>query len=319
MKKYTNLNSIITRFAAVIALGLIALPASASAATVYLEASRSTIAVGDTAIVAVKINADGAVLNTVDGSVSLKGSSGGKLVVQQFSLANSSFGLWPRTPSLSQDGSSISFVGGVPGGMSIEGATLFKIIVTATSTGKITITPGNTSVFANDGQGTKLPLQVKGIVITVVPKTSNSATVDDWSSVVATDTTPPQPFIVVLGRDPSIFDGKKFAFFSAVDNQSGIDHYDVSENAAAPVRSGSTYVLQDQNGTPQLTVTAYDKAGNQRVAFYPTGQPVQQGIAWLSIAVVVLLIVVVYVILKKISKKMKRNKNTPSSNAPTSN
>ena len=104
MKKYTNLNSIITRFAAVIALGLIALPASASAATVYLEASRSTIAVGDTAIVAVKINADGAVLNTVDGSVSLKGSSGGKLVVQQFSLANSSFGLWPRTPSLSQDG-----------------------------------------------------------------------------------------------------------------------------------------------------------------------------------------------------------------------
>ncbi len=101
-----------------------------SAATVYLESSRSTISVGDTVIVNVKINAEGTTINTVDGSVALK-AGGNNIVAEEFSLANSAFGLWPRTPSLSKDGQIISFVGGVPGGFNIEGASLFKIIFMA--------------------------------------------------------------------------------------------------------------------------------------------------------------------------------------------
>ncbi len=285
-------------------------PAHASAATVYVESSRSTISVGDTAVVAIRVSADGAVLNTVDGEVSISHTSGDAKVTE-FSLANSSFGLWPRTPSLSTDGHTVSFVGGVPGGFSIEGATLFKIIVQATKQGTITIRPQNMSVFANDGNGTKIPPQLKDFTLTVVPAKTGSIAINDWSNTVATDTVPPAPFIIVPGQDQSLFAGKKFAFFSAVDNQSGIDHYDVSENGGPAVRSGSMYVFQDQSGNAVLNVVAYDKAGNKTIAMYPAAST-GNGIAWSSIIVVVLVLVVIYFIYKVLRAKSKKNKNVPT-------
>lgn len=301
MKKYINIKYLL------VVIAFSALPASASAATVYLEASRSTVAVGDTAIIAVKVNADGAVLNTVDGEVSLK-STAGNLTVQEFSLANSAFGLWPRTPSLSKDGKTISFVGGVPGGFSIEGATLFKIVVDAKKEGTITISPQNISVFANDGNGTKVPATIKDIVINVIPAKQGNAIQNDWSSIVSADRIAPNNFIIVLGQDNNVFSGKKFAFFSAVDNQSGIDHYDVSEDGLPAVRSGSTYVLQNQSDNIKLNVIAYDKAGNTKSASYPASSA-SSSISWPFIIVVVIL----GIIARFIYKKMKGNKkNAPS-------
>jgi hypothetical protein len=261
-----NMKPIFAGIAIFIGLSIIA-PASASAATAYIEASRDSISVGDTAIVSVKINTEGATPNTVEGDVSLKSSSD-NLVVQEFSLANSAFGLWPRTPSLSKDGHTISFVGGVPGGFSIEGATLFKIIVEAKKEGTVTIAPQNFSVFANDGSGTKIAVKMKGITLRVTPKEAGVPVNNEWLAVVSADVIPPADFIVVPGQDSSLFEGKKFVFFSSVDNESGISYYEVSENGAAAVRSGSTYVLRDQAGSPSLRVVAYDKAGNKKASTY---------------------------------------------------
>ena len=298
--KYINLkNSIIL----VVIVASFA-PVHTFAATVYLEASRNTISVGDTAIVTVKINAEAAVLNSVDGEIALKASAG-NVAVQEFSLANSSFGLWPRTPSLSTDGHTISFVGGVPGGFSIEGATLFKIIVQATKAGTISINPQNISVFINDGKGTKAAVQIKGTTIEVTPSKSGSTVNNDWTSIVSTDRTPPAPFIIVPGQDDSLFGGKKFAFFSAVDNQTGIDHYDVSENGGVAVRSGSTYVFQDQSGNATLNVIAYDKAGNKTSASY-SGTSTEKGINWPAIIVIVIVLVAIYLAYKMIRKKSKK-------------
>lgn len=279
------------------------IPASASAATVYLESSRDTIAVGDTAVIAVKVNADGAVLNTVEGDVTLKSPSL-SLAVQEFSLANSSFGLWPRTPSLSNDAKTISFVGGVPGGFSIEGATLFSVIVEAKKEGLVTISPQNISIYLNDGKGTKVPVQLKDLAVNVVAKKSNVAAQNDWAGIVSQDKTPPEDFLVVLGQDSNLFSGKKFAYFSALDNQSGIDHYEVSEDGAPVVRSGSTYVLQNQTDDVDLKVTAYDKAGNSKTSNLSDNA----GINWPFIILVVLIVVVLWA-LYKLYKKSKRNKN----------
>ncbi|MDD5165167.1 MAG: hypothetical protein PHG25_01335 [Candidatus Pacebacteria bacterium] len=295
MKKIINIIAPIA-----IAVVFVIVPLHAFAATVYLEASRSTVSVGDTAVVTVKINADGSVLNTVDGEVTLKSSSL-NLAVQEFSLANSAFGLWPRTPSLSKDLKTISFVGGVPGGFSIEGATIFKIIVEAKKAGVVTINPQNISVFANDGKGTKLPVQFKNITITVTPKLQGTAIQNDWSGVVTADTVPPEDFVIVLGQEPTLFDGKKFAFFSAIDNQSGIDYYDVSENGGVAVRSGSTYVLKDQSDSVRLQVTAYDKAGNKKIALH---QSQSRGVNWLGIIIIVLVVLIV----RFMYKKWKKNK-----------
>ena len=305
MKKYINKNYINLAYLGILAVCILGIvPAHASAATVYLESSRNTISVGDTAIVTVKINADAAVLNSVEGEIGLKPAAN-NLAVQEFSLANSSFGLWPRTPSLSTDGHTISFVGGVPGGFSIEGATLFKIIVQATKEGTVSINPQNLSVYVNDGKGTKVVTDIKGITIQVTPKKTGAVATNDWSSIVSTDTTPPAPFIVVSGQDPSLFSGKKFAFFSAVDNQTGIDHYDVSENGGAAVRSGSTYVFQDQSGNATLNVIAYDKAGNKTSASY-SGIPTEKGINWPVVAIIVIVLVALYFVYKMIFKKSKK-------------
>ena len=279
-------------------------PVRASAATVYVESSRNTMSVGDTAIVTVKINAEGAVLNSIDGEIALK-LNPGIVAVQEFSLASSTFGLWPRTPSLSKDGTVISFVGGVPGGFSIEGATVFKIIVQATKVGTVSIDPQNISVFINDGKGTKAPLKIKGVTIQVDSKKSGTTTTNDWSSVVSMDKIPPEPFIIVVGQNSSLFDDKKFAFFSAVDNQTGIDHYDVSENGGQTVRSGSTYVFQDQSGNATLNVVAYDKAGNKTVAVY-SAKATEGSINWTSILSVIILLVIMYLVYSKINRTHKK-------------
>lgn len=274
-----NIKIIFANIALFIGLAFV-VPSSASAATAYVETSRESISVGDTAIVTVKVNTEGATPNTVEGEVSIKSSSD-NLVVQEFSLANSAFGLWPRTPSLSKDGHTVSFVGGVPGGFSIEGATLFKIIVEARKEGTVTIAPQNFSVFANDGSGTKIAVKMKGVTLRVTSKEAGVPATNEWLAVVSGDVIPPTDFIVVPGQDASLFEGKKFVFFSAVDNESGISHYDVSEDGAPAVRSGSTYVLRDQTGSPSLKVVAYDKAGNKKASSYSDTAP--EGVSWLVV------------------------------------
>jgi hypothetical protein len=293
----------------ILAFCLSLLPISASAATVYLESSQSDITVGDRVIVTAKINTEGVAINTVEGDVILK-SGGNNVAIQEFSLANSAFGLWPRTPSLSKDGQVVSFVGGVPGGFNIESATLFKIILEAKEEGRVTIVPQNMIVYANDGKGTKLPVLIKNLALSVGPKKVGTASDNQWQAVVAGDTISPENFIIVLGQDESLFEGKKFAFFSALDNQSGISYYEVSENGAPAVRSGSTYVLQDQTAEVKLNVTAFDKAGNKKIAMYPakTGLSLSN-INWLSVIVSLLVIV----ILRLIYKKWRKNKKNVSS------
>lgn len=282
---------------------LLALPTITNASTVYVESSKPTISVGDTAIITVKVNAEGAVLNTVEGEVSIKSTSGGSIAVQEFSLANSSFGLWPRTPSLSRDGNLITFVGGVPGGFSIEGATLFKIIVEARKEGTITIAPQNMVTYANDGNGTKVPVKQRPISINVVASRQGVPAINEWNDIIASDVTPPEDFIIIIGQDKTLFDGKKFAFFSSLDNQSGISHYEVSEDGAPVVRSGSTYVLKNQSDSVKLTVTAYDKANNKKTANYPVSKSWFSSISWSSVVVVVLLIVIIRFIIKRIIRK----------------
>ncbi len=278
------------------------LPLTASASTVYVESSKSSISVGDTAIVTVKVSAEGAVLNTVEGEISIKSTTPGSAVVQEFSLANSSFGLWPRTPSLSTDGNLISFVGGVPGGFSIEGATLFKIIIEAKKEGTVTITPQNMVTYLNDGKGGKAPVKQKAISLKIDPVKQGVPATNEWNNIVASDVTSPEDFIIVIGQDKTLFDGKRFAFFSALDNQSGISHYEVSEDGGPAVRSGSTYVLKNQSDSVKLVVTAFDKANNKKVANYPISQSWFSSISWTSVIAIVLLVIILRFIVRKIFK-----------------
>lgn len=306
---------IMKKYSAVLAsliLSLGVMPINASAATVYLESTKNAMAVGDTAVLTLKINTSSTTINVVEGNVRLE-STGDTIEVQEFSLANSALGLWPRTPSLSKDSKVVSFVGGIPGGFNAEGAILFKIIVQALQEGSVTMSPQDIVTFANDGSGIRLPASGRGITIQVGPRASTPPS-NDWEGVVSSDETAPEDFTIVTGNDQSVFDGKTFAFFSAIDNQSGINYYEVSEDGAPAVRSGSTYVLINQSGTATLEVTAVDKAGNRKIARYPEGAPSGpaedvpaeaslKGVVWLSVIATLLLIGIGASLYKKRFKK----------------
>ena len=165
------------------------------------------------------------------------------------------------------------------------------------------------AVYANDGKGTRVPINISGLDIKVSPKSESNASVNEWNSLVSLDKKNPEDFTIVIGKDNTLFEGRKFAFFTAVDNQSGISYYEVSEDGRAPVRSGSMYVLQnqDENSTPSLKVTAYDKAGNKTVSIYKNPGFAIFGFS-LNFFIIIIIVVIVWIFYKKIKKnKIKKN------------
>ena len=281
-------------------LAILVLFPRAYGATVSLESSRDKVAVGDTVIITLKISAEGQVINTIDGNISID-TSKGKGLVKEFSLANSVFGMWPRTASLSPDGKTISFVGGVPGGMSIENATVFNFAFQADKEGVVNFGLKDILVFLNDNKGTTANVKTKNLSLNVVSK-SESMSKNDWVDKVSNDKIPPEKFIIILGQDKKVYDGKIFAFFSAVDNQSGIDHYEVMENGSKPIRTGSVYVLSDQSDRVKLKVLAFDKAGNSTASYYPN---YTKPVAWGWVIVIVLGVYIIVKVYK--NRKNKRN------------
>lgn len=280
------------------------IPGVASAASVYFETAKNTVSVGDIFIVSAKIDSRGTNINSVEGDFVLNFNSG-NLVVNDFSLAKSIFSLWPMTPSLSKDGNTISFVGGVPGGFELDKVILFNIILQADKEGDIEISPKNIAVFANDGEGTRVPVEISSLDIKVLPKNDSVAPFNEWSTLVTGDKTNPEDFDIVVGKDPTLFEGRRFAFFTAVDNQSGISYYEVSENDKPAIRSGSMYVLENQGeGDINLKVTAYDKAGNKTISIYKNPSTLILGFP-LSFFIITLIIIIIFLVYRKIRKNKK--------------
>lgn len=285
------------------------LPISTHAANLYFESSRNTVSVGDTFIVTAKIDSEKTVINSVDGNLVLK-SDQNSFVVNDFSLAGSIFTLWPRTPSLSKDGGTISFVGGVAGGFNTDKVTLFNIVVEATKEGTISISPKDIALFANDGKGTRVPVKVKNLTITVNPKNEGNASNNEWANIVTLDKKAPSDFTIAIGREASLFDGKRFAFFNAIDNESGISYYEVKEGTNPVIRSGSMYVLsnQDESIAPELSVTAYDKAGNKTISNYKLPGYKLLGFS-LNFYIIILALIIIYIIIKIIRRKKRQSNN----------
>ncbi len=103
----------------------------------------------------------------------------------------------------------------------------------------------------------------------------------DWSEKISframIDKTPPKEF------KPEIveIEGKKYLAFTAIDENSGIDHYEIIEKPAngnwfnfgvnksellVEKRAENPYLLKDQRLTSDIEATAFDKAGNKQTA-----------------------------------------------------
>ena len=263
MKKYNFTKYLLLLLAAVF------IPNMVSAANIYFETSKDTVSVGDTFIVKVNLDSENIDINSAEGNI-LIGTQNNDFIVNDFILAESSFTLWPQTPFLSQDGNSIYFAGGVPGGINANKINLFNIIIEASEEGGIRLSPENVIAFANDGQGTKIPVGVNDLIVRVDPRDIDDVVSNEWLDLVNQDTESPSVLLMNIGREASVFEGKRFAFFTAIDEQSGISHFEVSEDGAPVVKSGNMYALrnQDDDSVPNLVVTVYDNAGNKKTVTY---------------------------------------------------
>ena len=268
-------------------------PVPALAARIYLDTASSSIGVGDTVVVNVKIDSENELVNVIDGSIRL--DAGFSLVeVKELSVAGSILTVWPHKPTLSSDKKSISFVAGIPGGINSPNATLFKIILDARQTGTLRLKPNQMAVYLNDGKGTLAPTQSIPLEISIHKAMAGAAPRNDWASTISSDTTSPEPFMVVMGRDASVFEGKQFIAFNASDADSGIDHYLVAEGDLPVAESGDNYVLKNQDTPETIIVTAYDKAGNSRVVTYHTPSAVPEQVIIIIFIVIILLVGGVY-------------------------
>lgn len=259
-------------------------------ATFHIDSDKKDFFVGDNLVFDVKIDSLDKNINAVEGSIILDYLPK-QVSVSGLSTVGSSFSLWPRKPSLSADGKTISFVGGVPNGLKGKDESVFKIVLNLEKTGKLIFKSSNLAVYLNDGKGTKNLASFENLEINILPKSEDLQSRQEWAGILSSDHTPPEPFEIYVGRDKSIFDGKRFLVFNAEDKESGIEYYEVKEGNLSPVRSGNTYVLQEQDVSDEVIVTAFDLAKNARKSIYNQKTP---KFYYVIMAVFLALIVVVF-------------------------
>lgn len=272
-------------------------PYNSFAASIKISAESSVFA-GDTSILNVYLDTEGQVVNSIDGSLTLSDEQNGNFEVQEISLVNSVFTMWPRKPSL-EVGNTISFVGGSPEGLSGSRLLLYKVIVKINAPGEFSVVPNETKVYLHDGQGTLI--QTNSPVSKIIVGEAKDDVQNKWQEIVSKDNIAPAPFSINLFKDQSLYDGKKFILFETTDSESGISHYEVKEGDYPFVRSGTTYLLIEQDSNKDVVVIAYDKAGNFQTSTLKQKAPIN----WFGVVVVILLIILI----RKIIRRFRRKRN----------
>ena len=256
-------------------LGML-LPASASAATLYLDPSSGTYGPGDTFEVNVRLNTDDSqCINAAHVEIDYPTAT---LRAVDFGRGDSIFSLWIADPQINTDTGTIQFSGGVPGGYcgripgdpaisNILGKIVFTVVGSSTKTATVHFSPSS-ELYANDGLGTKVVPALTGATFSIAAATTLST--NPWIDEVSSDTIAPEPFDIQVESTRGVFNGKYYIVFSTVDKQSGLDHFEIFENGAWN-RITSPYQLRDQSLKGGIQVRAIDKAGNVRLGTYTEG------------------------------------------------
>jgi len=233
-------------------------PLTTFAASVHFKVVPNNVVGDEAAIVEAYIDPQGKTLNVVEGIIRVQEEAGAKVSSVVVETGGSVLTTWPVVPRYSYDTNKvIRFTGGVPNGFNNEGL-LFRMRLFASNPGKVTISWIGGGAYLNDGKGTEEGVFARSITISLAqgkPNLMRSSTVDS---------TPPDFDTIEVGRDPSVYEGKYFVSFHAIDDVSGVSHYDVREGQETVTVSNGVYVVKDQERNTPVVITAYDQAGNSR-------------------------------------------------------
>ena len=283
----------------ILIIGFLLFPVITFAATLYLEPSEGKYQLGDTFIVEIKLNTEGEYINTMKVNLTFPQEI---LEVKDFSKGNSVLTLWVEEPNFSNQGGTVSFTGGIPGGYLGEDGPSGRIIFKAKKEGKGEIQfQEDSQVLLNDGFGTEAELETQGVAFNIlaekleVPK-------DEWLQELKKDNIPPEPFEIEIHQDSAIFEDKYFSIFSTTDKQTGLSHFELKEGERDWEKAESPYLLEDQSLKSIIKVKAVDKAGNERIAEYIPEIP-KRPFLWWIIVIVLFGVLIIILIWKKYIKK----------------
>lgn len=154
-----------------------------SAATLSVGSSGSTVNVGGTVTVTIRVNAGGQSINAAEGTVTYPSQL---LKLNSVSKAGTIFTFWALEPTTATKGQ-VAFIGGLPHpGYSGSNGTVMKLTFTALATGKATIGFSGGKVLADDGYGTNIISGQSGTTVTIAEGSGA--------------TTTPAPAVAIPGR-----------------------------------------------------------------------------------------------------------------------
>lgn len=256
------------RYAVFLACIVLFGPLTSDAARLYIDPPEATYGPGDTFIASVRLDNAQECINAAHVEVLYPVAS---LRAVDFSRGSSIFSLWAEEPAIDTATGVVRFSGGVPGGYcgripgdpvisNVLGKIIFTVIAAPAPSAEI-MPSSNSSVYLNDGEGTKSSLEVQGAVITLSPTPMGGE--NPWLQEVGADDIPPDPFALEVQSTRGLFAGRYYIVFSTVDKQSGLSHYELYERGAWK-RVTSPHQLRDQS-PETISLRAIDKAGNERL------------------------------------------------------
>jgi len=270
----------------------ITIPFIANGAVLYLEPSQGEYYPGDTFIQEIRLDTRGEYVNAVEVHITYPADI---LEAKDFSRGSSVLSLWPEDASYGKG--TLSFIGGVPAGYQGHEGVLGKIIFRVKAgesskqgasgpSGEVRFLEGSKALL-NDGEGSEAKLELEHGVFRIVPAVAPKLQ-DEWEEELARDNISPEPFEVKISKDPSVSGGKYFIIFSAMDKQTGIDHYEVLESWRGGIAENkdarSPYILENQALDGTIRVRAVDEAGNfSIVEIRPRGVEEEGKISWAGI------------------------------------
>jgi len=269
-------------------------PTLSNAAALYIDPAFSEINRGDSITMAVRLDVDEEAeecVNAVDGVLTYTSN----IEPVDVSIGDSIFNIWIEQPVINRDNHTITFAGGIPNGYC--GRVIGDPRLTNTLAKVVFRSPGfsvggsndtvatvhfedTSTALLNDGFGTKAKLLTYGAQITLNPKAGVTMS-NPWQEEVSVDVIKPEKFSIELIKGDGNFSNKYYILFNTSDKQSGIDHYEVMEEALTQVGSFQwgradapwiiaenppVYTLNDQSLNSIIRVKAVDKAGNEYLA-----------------------------------------------------
>lgn len=305
MKNYKKIINILFIHLLLI-VGFLAFSQITYAQSLFLGSPKSSYNVGDSFSVSLSINTGGQAINTISGVVSVPTD---KFQIVDVRYGSSIISLWVDKPKIDYSSGTIIFTGGIPGGFNGSSGPILSFGLKAKKIGSANIGLQDIKVLLNDGIGTELKnisLKILSLNISEAPakpvqevpaEEKNPPAGGEEVYAPVPDIVPPENFIPVVSRHPSIENNKYFASFFAVDKDTGVAYYEVEEKSFLLswatdkfnkpwVKADSPNILRGQLWSYRVVVRAYDQAGNYTTGF--ADKPFSPVILWIfSIILVV--------------------------------